>query len=405
MIRFCWFLTLSFFVAVHGYTATITVMPDVMQTLQLSPQAEVSLITCSPTEDEVFTVYGHTTIRVFDPVSRTDIIYSYGEFDLSKPYFIYRFAKGETDYYLRGEPFNFFLDSYISRGSEVYEQILNLLPEEKQSLRKALEWNRLPENCEYRYNFFFDNCATRPLFMIENNIRGVFNFAPTTNLPSFRDVINYCTRYRPWQTFGCDLVVGMPADRAMTLRETFFIPDDLKNAVGNAEIIREGKAEPLVKKVIIHSQKNPPPDKSLFFLFTPIGCFSLLFIIITALTVREWRRKKYNLITDVLLFFVAGMAGCIIFFLSFFSVHPSMFPNINLCWLHPLHLTGIVFFAVKKWKMIANWYHFINFAAIIIMSVGWFFIPQHVNGAFIPLIACLWVRSGWAIVRNIYSIR
>jgi len=413
MKRIYGFLLLCCFVVVHQVSATTAYTCNIAHALQLSPQAEISLITCSPSEDEVFTVYGHTALRVNDTVQKIDRIYNYGTFDFSKPNFIYRFAKGETDYRLEASHFSYFLVAYISRGSEIYEQVLNLHQEEKEAIWQALEWNVLPENRVYRYNFFFDNCATRPVDMIENNIQGFVKYAPpTTDLPSFRDVINYCTRYRPWQTFGCDIVLGLPTDRTMTQRETLFSRDYVKNAYNKVEIIREGKSDPLVKKVNILAEEDQPPPNfgygrssiQLLTLLSPLFCFSALFILLLALTYNEWRKKKVYRIVDGILFFCAGIAGCIVFFLCFLSVHPCIFPNINLLWLHPLHLTGIIFFAVKKWKMMAYWYHLINFAVIIILIAGWIFIPQHLNSAFIPLIASLWLRSGWALVRKKYMI-
>ena len=395
----------GYLVAVHGFSASAaTANPqDVVQLRQLSQQAEISLITCSPSEDAVFTVYGHTALRVYDPENKIDRVYNYGIFDFSKPNFTYRFAKGETDYMLGISIFGYFLFEYVSRGSEVCEQILNLQHREKEAIWNALEWNVLPENREYRYNFFFDNCATRPVAVIENNLQGTINFVPpVSGLSTFRDIINHCTRYRPWQTFGCDLVLGLPTDRVMTQQESFFIPDNVKNAFDKAEIIREGISVPLVKKTIILTEEDRQTPVTPFY-YSPIFCFTLLFLIILALTFIEWRAKKYFRLVDILLFFVAGIAGCILFFLSFFSVHPGIFPNISLLWLHPFHLIGVILFSIKKLKMPAYWYHFINFAVIIIMSAGWIFLPQHVNIAFIPLIVSLALRSGGALVRKKYS--
>jgi len=394
MKRFYWILIivlLSATTPLQGFAQTAP---------KLSMQAEISLITCSPTDEAVFTLYGHTALRVNDPGSKIDWVYNYGRFDFSAPNFMYRFAKGETDYKLDTSYFSFFLMEYTSRGSEIYEQVLDLLPEEKESLWQALEWNRRPENRVYRYNFFFDNCATRPAVMVENNIKGYISYASTSELPRFRDVINYCTRNHPWNTFGCDLVVGLPSDRVMTLQETFFIPDYLKKGFDKAEIIRGDSIIRLVKKTNILAEENQPTVTP-SFITSPLCCFSALFILILTLSFIEWRRKSYYRIVDMLLFFSAGLAGCIIFFLSFFSVHPCMFPNINLLWLHPLHLAGIILFAIKKWKMVAFWYHFINFAVIISMCVGWIFIPQHFNMAFIPLIASLLLRSGGTLLRKI----
>ena len=50
------------------------------------------------------------------------------------------------------------------------------------------------------------------------------------------------------------------------------------------------------------------------------------------------------------------------------------------------------------------YYHFINFAALTLMLLGWYFIPQHLNSAFIPLVASIWVRSGWGVYRKIWRI-
>ena len=416
MKRIYWFLMIWLVVALHGLSvqAVTTITPETEQLRQLSQQAEISLITCSPSEDAVFTVYGHSALRIYDPVNKIDRVYNYGMFDFSKPNFVYRFAKGETDYYLGVSDFRYFLFEYMTRGSEVYEQVLNLQYKEKDALWQALEWNIQPENRVYRYNFFFDNCATRPVIMIENNIQGVINFKSPENGPqiasslamtgvpacqSFRDIINYCTRYRPWQTFGCDLVLGLPTDRTMTQRESFFIPDNVKNAFNQAEIIREGISEPLVKKINILSETDQQPATTPFYI-SPLFCFTALFILILALTISEVRKKKYYRMVDVVLFFCAAIAGCILFFLSFISVHSSIFPNISLLWLHPLHLAGVVLFSIKKLKMAAYWYHFINFAVIIIMLVVWIFVPQHFNIAFIPLIASLLLRSGRALFRK-----
>lgn len=375
-------------------SAVTTGQHTATQAQPLSPQARISLLTSSPNDEDVYTVYGHTALRVYDSGLSIDLVFNYGIFDFSKPNFIYRFAKGETDYQVRAYDFKEYLADYTERGSEVYEQVLNLLPEEKESLWQALVWNERPENRVYRYNFFFDNCATRPVVMIENNIKGIIQYPSQTKLPTFREAINHCTRNHPWTTFGCDLIMGTPTDKVMTLKETFFLPEYLKTAFDKSEIVRNGVAQPLVLKVNIlveetQVRKAPPP-----FFASPLFCSTLFLLLISALTWDEWRKKTKYRQLDCLIFFIAGIAGYILFFLSFISIHPSMFPNISLLWLHPLHLTGVILFSVKKFNNIAFWYHFINFAAILIMVVAWIFIPQHFNPAFIPLITSLWLRSG-----------
>jgi len=382
---------------------------------KLSPSAKISLLTCSPSDDDVYTLYGHTAIRVCDTALRLDVAFNYGIFDFSKPNFIYRFAKGETDYMLRAYDFKSFLYEYIQRGSEVTEQVLNLSPSESEALWQALALNERPENRVYRYNFFFDNCATRPEAIIEKYVVGGIRFAPDTTVLTFRDIINYCTRNHPWVTFGCDLVLGQPTDRIMTFREKFFLPEFLKDAfetaqrgdMGDCFVPRNDvnndtpRNDKLTRETIIlneaektEAEKDKEYKTFTALLTSPIVCTSLFLIIILIITLVEWNRKKYYAFVDCALFTVAGLAGCVLFFLSFISVHPSIFPNISVLWLHPFHFIGVCFFAVKKLKKQANWYHFINFAVIIAMSVTWIFFPQHFNIAFAPLIASLLLRSG-----------
>ena len=148
------------------------------QTAHLSSHAQISLLTCSPCDDEVYALYGHTALRIQDTLTINgdkhfiDYVFNYGIFDFSKPNFIYRFAKGETDYILGVQDFEPFLSEYQMRGSEVSEQFLNLDFIEKEALWEALIINARPENRTYRYNFFFDNCATRPISMIEQAVSG-----------------------------------------------------------------------------------------------------------------------------------------------------------------------------------------------------------------------------------------
>jgi hypothetical protein len=196
------------------------------------------------------------------------------------------------------------------------------------------------------------------------------------------------------------MILGLPTDRKMTQRESFFVPDYLKDALNEAVIIRDGQSVPFVLQTEILAPKGEIQVPSPSPLTSPLVCFSALFIVILLLTIIEFRKKMYFRYLDAIVFFAAGCAGCLLFFLSFISVHPSMFPNISLLWLHPLHLLAVVLFCVKKFKMMAFWYHCINFAVILLMSVAWIFVPQHFNIAFIPLIASLLLRSGSALIRH-----
>ena len=159
--------------------------------------ATVSLLTCSGGR-EVYEQYGHTAIR-FNNNRGTDITFNYGVFDFNTPDFVYRFIKGETDYQLGIEPFEYFRSSYARRGSEVREQVLNLTSDEKVRLFQSLCVNFQPENRIYRYNFFYDNCTLRARDMIEGSVEGGIEYngfdadVPADETVSYRDIIHITT--------------------------------------------------------------------------------------------------------------------------------------------------------------------------------------------------------------------
>lgn len=390
--RILLFLFLLYGMAVHA------------KPLVLSEAAEISLLTSTPIDDRVYTLYGHTSVRVHDPQQNVDLLFNYGIFSFDKPNFIYRFAKGETDYMLEAYPLQDFVIECQIRGSGLTEQVLNFTQAEKQALWEALVENAQPENRVYRYNFFFDNCATRPAVLVEKYTQRKIDYADPGERHTFRELINYCTRNHPWLTFGCDLVLGSPTDREATPHEEFFLPQYLERAFAKATILQpDGSTRPLVKatRTLTEEATRETSEKPLF---TPLVCSLFLLAFVLLVTWTERRKKTYYRWVDVLLFSIAGLCGIVLFFLSFISVHPSMWPNVWLIWLHPLHLAGAFFFMVKKLNKAAYFYHFINFAALTLLLLGTGFVSQHVNEAFIPLILCLWIRSGYSLIRKKWNI-
>ena len=376
------------------------------QNRTLSNAAEFSLLTIAPSEDTPYTLYGHTGLRVNDPYTNTDVVFNWGLFDFSKPNFVYRFTKGETDYRLGAIGFPFFMMEYNMRGSNVGEQLLNLTQAEKERIWEALLTNNRPENQVYRYNFFFDNCATRPAEIIAANLEGDLILEELEEPVSFRDLINYCTRNQPWQTFGCDLALGMPTDRLITKQEALFLPVLLRDAYANAVVKTDSTTRQLVSgaKSLTYFPPADAPKNALNTWLTPMVCCWTLFVLILGLTLLEALRKTYFRIVDCILFFIAGAGGVVLWFLCFISTHPGIWPNWSAVWLQPFDLLAVILFAVKRFGKAAFYYHFINFAALSVLLAAWHFLPQHLNPAFIPLVMSLWLRSGYGIYRKIWNI-
>lgn len=367
---------------------------------QLSEEAKISVLISEPHNEAVFTVFGHAAFRVQDPAQKYDAVFNYGIFDFSQPNFILRFALGETDYKLEAYKYQSYITEYQMRGSDVTELILNLDTQDKNTLFTALMHNAQPENRVYRYNFFFDNCATRLPAMIEKNISGEVIYRDPPQPKTFRQLVHDCTSHNTWLTFGIDLALGSPTDRPATPHEMMFLPEYVKQEFTKATVVNpDGKERLLIQEThVTQALISNDEERSIWdTIFTPLVCGWILFVVIAFLTFVGFRKKRQFRGIDIILFAIAGIAGCVLFFLCFISEHPSIWPNWSVVWLHPFHLIGVILFSLKKAKKAAYYYHFINFAALLLLLLGWLAIPQQMNAAFIPLIATLALRSGWNV--------
>jgi hypothetical protein len=367
--------------------------------VQLTDSAKISLLTASPWHGAVYALFGHTAILVQDDTTGVNAVFNYGFFDSSQPNFIYHFVKGETDYILGVTSYEDFLSEYSYKGQEVTVQELNLSPAGKQQLYEALSINALPQNREYRYNFFYDNCATRPRDMVENQTEGEILYADTLREQTYRDLVHECTEDYPWLLFGIDLVIGSEADRIIGVREKMFIPRYLMNSFEDASVQKNDTLRhSLVKKqevvLKLDSEKNRPKVS------TPLTPFIIaILLLVTTLFISLFQLIKLNttkfpLFYDTLLFGIAGLGGVILFFLMFFSEHPAMIPNWNFVWLNLFALIAAFLFWVNSAKNIVYFYHFINFALLTLFLFLWWLIPQTLPAATIPFSMNLWLRSG-----------
>lgn len=367
-------------------------MPFASVRAAVNDSVRISLLTCSP-GSEIYALFGHTAIRYEDPARGMDLVYNYGMFSFDTPNFIWRFVKGETDYQLGKTLFPYFEAEYAMRGSAVYQQELNLTPEEKERLLHILELNYRKENRVYRYNFFFDNCTTRARDKIEESIDGTVVYDGRERQLSFRDIVHQYTKGHEWAQFGMDLCLGSRADEIIDYRKQMFAPFYLLHAADSARIVKEGVGRPLVSAVrTIVEEAEGGAEKEHYWL-KPIQAAWLVFVLTFLVSMYGvWRRKTlWGL--DIVLFGAAGIAGCVIAFLVFFSVHPTVSPNYLLLFLNPVHLFYLPFMVYFSIKRKRDWYHWVNLAVLTLFILLFGVIPQKINPAVLPLAASLWIRS------------
>lgn len=306
----------------------------------------VSLLTCSP-HDEIYSLYGHTAIRYEDKASKTDIVVNYGMFSFKKPFFVARFVLGLTDYEMGIQDFNDFCYEYQYFGSQVTQQEINLTPEEKGQLLKALQDNYANARV-YRYNYFYNNCTTKARDIILKSINGKIEYKNAIDKSvSFRDLIHGCNANYSWASFGNDLLLGFKADMQTTREEQQFLPDNLMRDFGQAKIVSaDGSARPLVKntEIIVKGNDYAIAGKTKV---TPQFVFITLLLLIAAIVVAEFKTKKRFLWVDISLLLASGLAGLILF-VMLFSEHPTTSTNLQIFILCPLNLYWTIYIIKNK---------------------------------------------------------
>ena len=404
-----WLLLLLCELNIFAQTRSLTLPTDTADTWQ------VSLITCGPGV-EVYNQFGHTAIRMKNVSRNIDLIYNYGIFSFNTPNFVLRFTLGKTDYLLGIQAYQDFVDWYAYCNRDVREQVLNLSIEEKNTLIGLLNENYKPQNRTYRYNFFYDNCATRPRDLIEKCLQSKLQYADdmttTSTGQSFRSIVHEFTANNSWSQFGIDLCLGSEADKPISRRAMMFIPLYLEKYFDKATILpheRNNNSSREKNKNLVGEKSNgtypliteskqlvtrPEADKvQKDTPFTPFRCATFMFIVTTVLTIYEIRSRKSMWGFDLILFTAAGIAGCMLAFLATFSEHPTVSPNYLLFLFQPLHLLLLPWFIKKVKKMQRSSYLVVLTIELLLFIVLWAIIPQKFPLAVLPLALCLLVRS------------
>ena len=356
----------------------------------------ISLLTCAP-GSEIYALFGHSAIRYENPEKDQDWVFNYGMFSFKEPNFVMRFVKGETDYQLGVVPFRYFETEYALRGSSVYQQVLNLTDEEKVKLISLLEENYLPSNRVYRYNYFYDNCTTRARDKVEESILGKVVYPETEKELSFRDIIHEFTAGSEWGEFGIDLCLGSEADEPIDERKQMFAPFYMMEAARGAMIHRADTVVPLVLeefKVVDAVLEDEPA-----FPLSPMTC-AMGLLVATAFVV-GWgiRKGRPCLAWNVLMFFLQGLGGCIVAFLFFFSLHPTVGSNWLLMLFHPLALFYLPIMIYRGIKGKKDPYHWLNVVLLTSFMILMPFISQEFNLTVLPLALSLLLVS----VGHIYT--
>ncbi|SHI46000.1 protein of unknown function [Arenibacter nanhaiticus] len=376
----------------------------IAQLKPLSSKAEVSVITCGA-GDELYSTFGHSAFRVYDPVNGIDEVYNYGTFNFDTPNFYLKFTQGKLLYSLSKQDMPYFLYAYQVENRWVKEQVLHLDSSEKNELYEFLENNHLPENRDYKYDFLYNNCSTKIRDVLEETLGKNLSFKENhlEKRYTFRELIHQNLRLNSWSSFGIDLALGAVIDKKATPQEHMFLPNYIMYQLSNTTL----NSTPLVSKErTILKEKSIPKSNSFFT--TPLFWLSVFSVGILILTYSDYKNKKRTRVFDFLLFFISGAAGVLLLFLWFLTDHTATAVNLNVLWVFPFNI--IVAFAIIKKQPPISWllkYLKTLFILLILTILLGVFKIQNFSPLITPIIIALTVRYLflWRHLQNQFSIK
>jgi hypothetical protein len=325
-------------------------------------QLRVWLVTAQP-GDAVWERFGHNAIRILDTGTGRDVSYNWGIFSFDQPGFVARFLKGEMLYMMAGYRTEPMVASYTDVGRDVVLQELALTPAQRARLLTFLEWNALPENRDYRYDYFRDNCSTRVRDALDQVLDGALaaRFREADTGTSYRWHIRRLTRMDPLLYTGMDVLLGAPGDAPISVWEEMFLPMTLRDALRDVTVQNEdGVSVPLVMDEVPMGPgtrpADPPEPPRWFAWYAALGAFLGGLLAwsgsaasgAAATRGRGWARAAFAA-AAVAWSLASGLVGTLLV-LVLFTDHVFMTWNVNLLLASPVSmvLAGLLPGALRR---------------------------------------------------------
>lgn len=320
-------------------------------------QLRISLITCTG-GNELYSIFGHSALRVIDYEKGQDLIFNFGLFDFGTPNFYLKFMQGKLKYMLGVQYTEDFLAQYRAEGRGVEEQVLNLTPDQKLEILERLFYLYEPQNRYYLYSFLFKNCTTELRDLLKERTQ----FPEGISSHSFREMINSSVKDMKWTKVGINLLLGSNLDKEISSFEGMFLPDSL--FTGLALSSREGA--PFVTETITLA---PREDRSAVEKTPLLLSPEFLFAIILLVVLLSLFLPSLGFADNIVLW-VNALFGIVLPVIILMSDHVELQNNYNLLWCNPLYFALLLakFFRFRKSALVLTAAALISLAA---MTVVW----------------------------------
>lgn len=297
--------------------------------------------------DAVWEEFSHNAIVIQNDEEGWARGYNWGVFDFGQVDFIPRLIRGTMLYRMDTFSLQASLEAYEWADREVWLQELNLTPDQRADLLDFVEWNALPENREYRYDYYRDNCSTRVRDVLDTALGGAIRRVAEadTTAYTYRWHTRRLLRSRPAEYVGIQLVLGGAADQPLTGWDELFLPMKLREWVRAVEVSDgDGGGAPLVlsERRLRPTSRSPIPTDAPFALpwFLLVG---LLWGGGFLLLARGWEGSGWPRRLGLALFgggwaLAATVFGVLLLGAWAFTDHVFWYRNWNLLQVNPLFL-------------------------------------------------------------------
>ena len=135
----------------------------------------IKLVTFGP-GDDVHNYFGHNGLIVEDRAQRRALLYNFGMFSFG-PDMLGRYMQGKLTFWVGIMPVERTFEHYRSMNRSVHVQELDLEPERRMFFAQTVATRALPENREYLYDHYRNNCSTALRDIVDQATFGQFRRA------------------------------------------------------------------------------------------------------------------------------------------------------------------------------------------------------------------------------------
>jgi len=322
--------------------------------------------------DELYFWFGHIGLVVEDALTGDTRFFDWGVFSFDTENFFLDFAMGRLLYSCMVSPESYAVSHIVNMNRGLTLYTLDLPPEAKTELLLFAENNVRPENRNYWYHHFNDNCATRVRDIIDRAAGGSLK-AQYGEMPgrlTLRQHVNRHTWFAPIRGWALSFWMGQGIDRPITVWEEMFLPSEMEEMFLPSEIAMRckdfsytdpsGERRQLVSNVEVVSKAVGRPGVK----EAPRAGYTAELIIglclAAALGFLRWRTLTVNAVgkkgrgetkniieqrilgcAQAVLGLCYGFMGSLLFFLTFFTNHDYTYNNANLLFVNPLLLAAV----------------------------------------------------------------